>query len=256
MSSVNASQREPLLHNMVTIITGASRGIGKTLALAFANEGAIIVAAARKATGPNSVEETVRQIAVDGGQAIAVQCDVTSPEDVKTLVDTTLQRFGHIDILVNNAGVGIWKDIRLLTLDDWNVSISVNLKGVFLCCKYAIPSMIERRSGHIINLSSSMAYRYVPEDLAYSPTKAGLDRFTLNLANDVKKHNVAVNSFGPGYVKTDMARKGSPEPVFTVVPAAIWLAQQTASTFTAQVVDRRDFGKTWGPGIPPKLYKL
>lgn len=253
MPSSKASQRQQELHNKVVVVTGASRGIGKTLAVAFAREGAIVIGAARKATGPDSVEETVRRITSEGGRAIAVPCDVTKEDEVKALVDTVVRRFRRIDVLVNNAGIGIWKDILDLTLDDWNSSVAVNLKGVFLACKFVVPVMIEQGGGNIINVSSSMGRRYVPEDLAYSPTKAGLDRFTSNLANDVKKYNISVNSYCPGYVKTDMARKGSPEPVEMVIPSAIWLAGQTASNFTGQVLDRKDFGKTWGPGITTKL---
>ncbi len=234
------------LKDKVIIVTGASRGIGRTLCLAFAKEGATIVAAAAGDLPYRLIYRIGACRLSGGGHALAIQCDVSIPEDVQALVDTTIQRFGRIDILVNNAGVGIWKDILSLTVEDWDRTMDVNLKGVFLACKYALPSMMERRQGHIINVSSSMARRYTPNDLAYSPSKAALDRFSMNLAHDVERYNIAVNSFGPGYVKTDMARRGFPEPVEMVIPAALWLSQQDASSFTGQVIYRRDFGKTWG----------
>ena len=237
------------LQDEVVVITGASRGIGKTLALAFAEEGAIVIASARNATGPNSIEETVKLIANKGGRAIAIQCDVTSPEDCKNLIDTSIEQFGSVDVLINNAGIYIKKDIVSFAIDDWDLTMDVNMKGVFLACKYVMPNMMKRSKGNILNISSSMGRRYTLNDLAYGASKAGLDRFTINLANDVMEYGIAVNSLCPGYVSTDMASHGSPEPVEVVIPSILWLAQQTASTFTAQVIDRAEFEHKWGPGL-------
>jgi len=242
------------LEGKVIVITGASRGIGQALSLAYAREGAFVVAAARKNRGGSgSLEETVGLIEQEGGQALAVRCDVTVPEDVEALISTTLRHFERIDVLVNNAGVGIWKGILDLTVGDWDTTMSVNIKGVFLTCKYALPHMMERQKGNIINVSSAMAHKYTPNDLAYSASKAALDRFTLNLAQDVQEYNIAVNSFSPGLILTDMV-SGDPidrwghlaDPPEAVVPPALWLAQQDAASFTAQLVHRNDFGHTWG----------
>ena len=237
------------LQDEVIVITGASRGIGKTLALAFADAGAIVVAAARKATGPDSIDETVKLITNNGGRAIAVQCDVASPEDSQNLINTSIEQFGNIDVLINNAGIYIKKDIVSFAIDDWDLTMAVNMKGVFLACKYVMPNMMNRSKGNIINISSSMGRKYTLNDLAYGASKAGLDRFSTNLANDVREYGIAVNSLCPGYVSTDMASHGSPEPVEVVIPSILWLAQQTASTFTAQVIDRSEFGHKWGPRI-------
>jgi len=236
------------LQDAVIIITGASRGIGKTLALAFAEEDAIVIAAARKAAGSNSIDETVKLITNRGGRAIAIQCDVTSPEDCQNLINTSIEHYGSVDVLINNAGIGIWKDILSLEITDWDLSMNVNMRGVFLTCKYAMPNMIKLRKGNIINISSSMGRRYTLNDLAYAPSKAGLDRFSINLAHDVIEYGIAVNSLCPGYVSTDMAREGSPERVEVVIPSVLWLAKQTGATFTGQVINRAEFGHTWGPG--------
>ena len=241
------------LHNKVAIVTGASRGIGRTACVALASEGATLVAAARRADGPGSLEETVQLAAAAGGAAIAVRCDVSNPQDVQSLADAALSRFGRIDLLVNNAGVGVWKQIQDLTVEDWDMTMDVNLKGAFLTCKYVVPHMMRQRSGNVINVSSSMALRWSPKDLVYSTSKAALDRFSLNLAEEVREHEVAVNSYYPGYVATEMTEHdptgtwtGPPDPPETVVPGLLWLARQTASTFTGQIAWRRDFGKTWG----------
>ena len=132
------------LQDEVIVITGASRGIGKTLALAFADAGAIVVASARKATGPDSIDETVKLITNNGGRAIAVQCDVASPEDSQNLINTSIEQFGNIDVLINNAGIYIKKDIVSFAIDDWDLTMAVNMKGVFLACKYVMPNMMNR----------------------------------------------------------------------------------------------------------------
>ena len=242
------------LKDQVAVITGASRGIGRALSLAFAREGATVVAAARREHGGlGSLEETVERISEQGGRAIAVRCDLTVPEDVKGLVDRTLSELGRIDVLVNNAAVSTWKDIGELSVDEWDTVIKVNLSGVFLSLKYALPSMMERKSGNIINVSAEMAHQ--PRAIAYAASKAGLNRLSLDLAGEMQEYNIAINVLLPGFLDTEIIQDGPglrmgrvPEPVEAVVPAILWLAQQRGSAITGKLLKRTEFGSTWGPG--------
>ncbi len=242
------------LKDKVIVVTGASRGLGKSLCLALGKEGVIVVAAARKLDGPRSAGETAGLVVAQGGKALPVQCDIGVPDQVEALMDTAIRQLGRIDGLVNNAGVLIYGSILELTVEDWNTTMSANLTGPFLCCKYALPNMIERRQGSIVNVSSTLAGRYKENNLAYGPSKAALDRFTLNLAGDMKQYNIAVNSLCPGRLATEMIdtrfRPADP-PEFGVSPI-LWMLQQDAFTFTGQMIERKDFGITYGPGIATK----
>ena len=247
------------LKDKVTVITGASRGIGRALAVGFAAEGAVVVAAARtlRATsgGPEgSLEDTVQRITETGGKAKAIACDVADETQVKVLVERTLDEIGPIDVLINNAGILLRGRVVGSDTEHWERVIAVNLRGPYLTCKYVLPGMIERRRGNIINITSRSAIWESPDSLAYGPSKAALDRFTLNLAADVKPCSIAVNALGPDNLASALdtgssisrSRWGHESwPPEEILPSATWLAQQDASTFTGRIVYRVDFGKTW-----------
>ena len=247
------------LEDKVTVITGASRGIGRALALGFAADGAVVVAAARTLCviggGPEgSLEETVRSITEAGGRAVAIPCDVADETQVKTLVERTLAEVGPIDVLVNNAGILSSGAICDFDVRDWDRVMAVNMRGTFLMCKHVLPGMMERRTGSIINVTSRSAIWEEAESLVYGPSKAALDRFTLNLAMDMKPYNIAVNALGPGPVASAMTANWEPSadrwgrmpsPPEEMVPSTVWLASQDASTFTGRIVHRDEFGKTW-----------
>ena len=247
------------LQGTVVVITGASRGIGRALAVGFAAEGATVVAAARTrrpGEGPaeGSLEETVQQITDAGGKAIAAQCDVADEAQVKALVERTLAEAGPIDVLINNAGISAAGPIADFTVADFDRVMAVNVRGPFLVCRYALLGMMERRKGSVINISSRSAIWESEESLVYGPSKAALDRFTLNLAVDMKQYNIAVNALGAGLIASEMTKDVKPEndrwgrtpdPPEEMVPAALWLAQQDASTYTGHVVHRDEFNKTW-----------
>ena len=247
------------LQGTVVVITGASRGIGRALAVGFAAEGATVVAAARtqrlgEGSAEGSLEETVRQITDAGGKAIAAQCDVADEAQVKALVDRTLAEAGPIDVLINNAGILLSGLLTEIDTAAWDQAMAVNVRGPFLTCKYVLPGMIERRKGNIINITSRAAGRDDVNRLPYAATKAALERLTLNLAMDMKSHNIAVNILGPGLIQSRPLAPGQEptnrdgrvaEAPETVVPAALWLAQQTAENFTGRVVHRDEFGDKW-----------
>ena len=247
------------MEDRVVLITGASRGIGKALAVGFARAGATVVASARttrpgSGVAQGSLEETVKQIRDSGGKALHFPCDVTSEEQVKTLVDSAVAEAGPIDVLINNAGIEVTGAITELGVTEFENVLKVNVVGPFLLCKYVAPGMMERRAGSIINVSSRSAIWDQENTLVYGASKAALDRFTRNLAVDLKPYNIAVNGLGPGLVESEMTRNWDPSfdlwgrmpsPAEEVVPAALWLAQQDASGFTGQVVHRDEFRQTW-----------
>lgn len=192
-----------------------------------------------------------------GGDAVAVKCDVSSEADIAHLAATALERYGRIDILFSNAGVDCESPVVDLDTDLLDRCLSVNVRGPLLLCKYVLPDMLERGSGSIIGVTSGSARGYREGRVGYSMSKAALERMFLSLAEEVRPRDIAVNLFSPGRVDTWMNRRGDwpgtahipmvqPDEV---TPAAVWLAGQTAKTFTGQVVERADFGVTWGAGV-------
>ena len=246
------------LKDKVVLITGASRGVGEALAAGFAGEGSMVVAVART-LAPNtgewqgSLDETVERIGESGGRAVAMACDVTVEADVKSMVDRVRSEVGPVDVLINNAGLSIKGSIVDISVEEFDRVMAVNMRGPFLTCKYVAPMMMERRRGNIINVTSRQANWTEGNHIVYGASKAALDRFTLNMAEDLKPYNVAVNAMSPGLITSYMTRNWDPgknprglviEPAEVVVPATLWLAQQDAS-FTGRVLLRNDFGKSW-----------
>ena len=193
------------LKDKVAVITGAGRGIGKAIALAYAREGADIVAVSRTLS---EVEETSSQVRALGRRALPLKVDVSRAEDVASMVEKAIQKFGKIDVLVNNAG--ILGPIGLLVENDvgpWVETVLVNLVGTFLCCRAVLPYMMKRRSGKVINLSGGGAAYPKPRFSAYACSKAAVVRLTETLAEDVKDYNIQVNAIAPGIVKTRMVEQ-------------------------------------------------
>jgi len=240
------------LEGKVAIVTGASRGIGKAIALGFARESAKVVLAARsevqKAGGlEGTIHDTAKEIEAAGGEALAVRCDVTDEASVGAMVEAALTRFGRIHVLVNNAGVAFFHPIAETPLKRWETVLKVNLTGAFLCARAVLPGMMEQRSGSIINISSLAADERdggtVPTGVAYAVAKAGLDRFTYGLAVEHGQHNIAVNGLKPKEpVDTEGMRFWTKEDERTgwvsaakMVKCAVFLAAQDASGVTGTV---------------------
>jgi NAD(P)-dependent dehydrogenase (short-subunit alcohol dehydrogenase family) len=240
------------LKGKTAIVTGASRGLGKAIAIGFAREGARVVLAARsevmKEKGiEGTIHDTAREIEALGGEALAVRCDVTDEASVEAMVQAALARFGRVDILVNNAGAAFFYPIAETPLKRWETVLKVNLTGAFLCTKAVLPMMMEQRSGNIINISSLAADErdagLVPTGVAYAVAKAGLDRFTIGLAVEIGKYNIAANCLKPKEVvdtegmrfwTTEEERKGWVPPD-KMVNCAVFLASQSAAGVTAMV---------------------
>jgi 3-oxoacyl-[acyl-carrier protein] reductase len=190
------------LEGKVAIITGGGRGIGKAVSLAFANEGAAVVVAARTLS---RVEDVAKEIKAKGGKAKAIQTDISDHSQIKRMVAQTIDEHGQIDILVNNAAAMTTTnaDVVDMNLDEWDNALAVNLSGTMLCAREVLKTMIPRRSGNIINISSVAGISGVPKESPYSTTKWGIIGFTETLAIEAGKFGIRVNCISPGATRTE-----------------------------------------------------
>ena len=233
------------LAGKVAAVTGAGRGIGRAIALAYANAGAAVVCAART---EEEIADTARQIEGNGGRALAIPVDVTEQSGVIALFEQAVHHFGGIDIVVINAGVNLdRRTVEASIPADWRMTMEVNLFGAYYCAKAALPHLKARGNGKIIMVGSGMGHRGGAGSSAYACSKAGLWMLTRILAQEVWQDNISVNELIPGPVDTSMtanedARAGA---AFTtssewtkqpedVVPLALFLATQPAVGPTAQ----------------------
>lgn len=193
-----------LLSGQVALVTGASRGIGREIALAMAGKGARV--AINYNTNAGAAQEVVEQIIAAGGEAMAWQADVSKTEQAQALVEKVLESWGRLDILVNNAG--ITRDTLLMRMseEDWDRVLEVNLKGYFNCCKAVVRTMARARQGRIINISSVVGIRGNAGQVNYSAAKAGVIGLTKSLAREVGSRNITVNVVAPGFIDTDMTK--------------------------------------------------
>lgn len=189
------------MQGRVAVVTGASRGIGRAIALGLARAGCAVVVAAKSTTSseklPGSIYTVAQEIEALGGQALPVQVDVRHEEQIDLMAAKTRERFGCIDILVNNAGALWWQPLTETPAKRFDLVMSVNARAAFLCCRAVLSAMMERRWGHIINLSPPLDLTMVPGRVAYSISKLGMTLLTHGLAEEVRTSNVAVNSLWP-----------------------------------------------------------
>lgn len=230
------------LQGKTAIITGGSKGLGAVLARRFARGGAQVVAAARST---DALEKLAGEFP---DHIIPFTCDITQADQVKSLIDSTVNRFGKLDILVNNAGVGRFDRIPELSEEDWDLMMAVNLKGPFLTSKFAIPHLIPTK-GHIVNVSSVAGTVAFPGGGGYCASKFGLMALSDALTQELKQHEVKVNTICPGSIQTEFS--GNPKSYSLTaeqVTEAIWhMVTAPEGVIYNQVIMR--------PQVPPQMQK-
>lgn len=200
----------------VAVVTGASRSIGRGIALALAREGCAVVVNYRKSQ--EEADEVVNTIKEMGGRAIAVKCDVSKRDEVEAMFKATVEEYGKVDILVNNAGVGVGGSLLETTDEIWDKHMAVNLKGVFLCSQVAARYMVEKKYGKIVNISSNSGFGIaMPGETSYAVSKAGVIQLTKSSAYELGKYNINVNCVAPGAVDTVMLRGSRSEEEYEKV---------------------------------------
>jgi citronellol/citronellal dehydrogenase len=247
-----------LLDGKVAVVTGASRGIGKAAAKLLARDGAKVVVTARSETEserlPGTIHRTAREIVADGGEALAIRCDIRHEEEVEAMTREAVLGFGPIDVLVNNAAATYPAPAADFPLKRWDIIMDVNLRGAFLCIRSVLPSMIERGRGSIVNMTSGAgdmeAKRHQGRlpSLGYAVSKAALNKLTINLAAELEDAGIAVNALTPkGAIATEGAVAffgGAIDPSFdspeNVARATLHLAQQTSAGRTGWVGNDED----------------
>jgi len=237
------------LENRVAIVTGASRGIGRAVALELAARGASVVV--NYNSSPDKAQEVVKEIGATGGKATAFQADVSRFEAAQNLVKFAVETFGDLHILVNNAGITRDMLIMMMPEADWDAVINTNLKSTFNCSKAAVKHMMRKRYGRIINMASVAGQMGNPGQTNYSASKAGQIGFTKALAREVAARNITVNAVAPGFVETeilDAMPEGTLEAALKLVPlartaqpeeigyAVAFLASNQAGYITGQVL--------------------
>jgi citronellol/citronellal dehydrogenase len=243
--------------NRVAVVTGASRGVGKVLALRLAAEGCDVVVAGKTMTPhpklPGTLADTAREIEAAGGRALPVQVDVRDDAAVESMVKQTLDRFGRIDFLVNNASALYWRPLVETEMKRFDLVMDVNVRGTFACTRHVLPSMIAQQFGHIVTISPPVDVQAATGKIAYAISKFGMTLVAQGLADEVRAHNVAANALWPatllesqatiqwGLGDRSMWRK--PE---IVADALVALFAKEPRTFTGQALIDEDFLRSEG----------
>jgi 3-oxoacyl-[acyl-carrier protein] reductase len=209
------SKTAPLAHR-TALVTGASRGIGRAIALELAAAGAEVVV--NYASSPEAAAEVVATIEAAGGRAWSHRANVADEAEVEGMVKAMLERSGHIDVLVNNAGITRDGLLMRMKTADWQSVIDLNLTGVFLCTRAVSRSMLKARSGRIINITSVVALMGNPGQANYSAAKAGVIGLTRSNAAEFAGRGVTVNAVAPGFIESDMTAGLDQEPILSAIP--------------------------------------
>ncbi|HHT57867.1 MAG TPA: 3-oxoacyl-[acyl-carrier-protein] reductase [Herbinix luporum] len=222
-----------MLKGKTAIITGAGRGIGRAIALQFAEHGAKVVINYRSSI--TQVEELLQTILDSGGKAIAIKADISKEEEAKNLIEEAVSKYKTIDILVNNAGINKDNLLMRMSEEEFDAVMNINLKGTFFCMKHAAKVMLKQRFGKIINISSVVGIAGNIGQANYAASKAGVIGMTKSAARELAKRGITVNAVAPGFIKTDMTQ-ALPEKVKEASIAAIPLGRYGEASEVAGVV--------------------
>ena len=230
----------------VTLVTGASRGIGQAIALLFAKNGAKVVLAARN---KKELEQLSHEIKKEGGEATVVPTDMFKETEIKNLAGQALKHYGTIDLVINNAGLGVWGPVREMKTEDFDSIFNVNVRGVFILCREVIPHFIKKGGGQIINIASVVAKSPNANLAAYCASKAALMMFSESLALEVRNHNIKVSCVSPASTASQFAGQfpknrptNSPGLVkltpAEVAEACLVIATQNPNAWTSELILR------------------
>ncbi|MGQ9616747.1 MAG: SDR family NAD(P)-dependent oxidoreductase [Spirochaetota bacterium] len=197
-----------VLRNQVALVTGSSRGIGRSISLALAKTGAHVVLSARTIT---KLEDVQKEINEAGGAATIIPTDLENDDSIVELFSIIKDRFGKLDILVNNAGIGLWGKLVDFPIEDFDKLVRLNLRSTYLCCQQAMKLMMPAKRGFIINISSVVGVKGYPNQSAYTMTKHGIMGLTKSLAVEAQEHNIYVAVILPGAVDTGLSASGRPD---------------------------------------------
>ena len=234
------------IEGKVTIVTGASKGIGRAIAVLFAQNKAKVVLAARN---KKELEELAGQINKQGGEAFVVPADMSKEADIKNLLSRTVEQYGTVDIVINNAGLGIWAPVAEMKTEDFDTTFGVNVRGVFLMCREAIPHFVKKGGGQIINIASVAAKSANANLAAYCASKAALVMFSESLALEVRNRNIKVTCVSPGSVASEFSGEFPKERPTNrpglvkltceeVAEACLMVATQNPNAWTSELILR------------------
>ncbi|MEC9452409.1 MAG: 3-oxoacyl-[acyl-carrier-protein] reductase [Cyanobacteriota bacterium] len=206
----------PPLTGQTALITGASRGIGRAVALALAEAGAEVVV--NYSSSADAAEEVVQAITSNGGSAYAIKANVAEEDAVDQLIKTVLERSSSLDILINNAGITRDGLLMRMKTEDWQTVVNLNLTGVFLCTRAVARTMLKQKSGRIINITSVVGLMGNAGQANYAAAKAGVVGLTKSTAKEVASRGITVNAVAPGFITTDMTKELDSEPILAAIP--------------------------------------
>ncbi|KZR76392.1 3-oxoacyl-[acyl-carrier-protein] reductase [Prochlorococcus marinus] len=206
----------PPLTGQTALITGASRGIGRAVALALAEAGAEVVV--NYSSSADAAEEVVQAITSNGGSAYAIKANVAEEDAVDQLIKTVLERSSSLDILINNAGITRDGLLMRMKTEDWQAVVNLNLTGVFLCTRAVARTMLKQKSGRIINITSVVGLMGNAGQANYAAAKAGVVGLTKSTAKEVASRGITVNAVAPGFITTDMTKELDSEPILAAIP--------------------------------------
>tara|TARA_B100000519_G_scaffold195611_1_gene200861 strand:- start:37 stop:789 length:753 start_codon:yes stop_codon:yes gene_type:complete len=206
----------PPLTGQTALITGASRGIGRAVALALAEAGAEVVV--NYSSSADAAEEVVQAITSNGGSAYAIKANVAEEDAVDQLIKTVLERSSSLDILINNAGITRDGLLMRMKTEDWQAVVNLNLTGVFLCTRAVARTMLKQKSGRIINITSVVGLMGNAGQANYAAAKAGVVGLTKSTAKEFASRGITVNAVAPGFITTDMTKELDSEPILAAIP--------------------------------------